>query len=240
MSDSYNSNRPVTTKARAPKTWDFMETLFVALVAYAVYEGMGSLAYDALVAIYDSAPRSSALLRTLDEAATLLACGATIAVLWAATRMAGREFTEYLALNWPNRNELLLALAVMAVLVAVQFGVWPNKFSVNPSLVAGGAGELFVLLVVRWLAGPIMEEFVFRGFMFRGWSESFLGPAGAILLTSALFAVYHQYGWLERLWVFLGGLVLCFLRWRSNSTWLAVMAHSAVNIFLRFLAASYA
>src|SRR5207237_630949 len=102
MSDPQNCNPPVTTKTRAPKTWDFMETLFVALVAYAVYVGMGSLAYEALVAIYDSAPRSSAVLRTLDEAATLLACGATIAVLWAATRMAGREFTEYLALNWPN------------------------------------------------------------------------------------------------------------------------------------------
>lgn len=239
MSDPQNRNPPTTTKARTPKTWDFMETLFVALVAYAVYEGMGSLAYDALVAMYHSAPRSPAVLRTLDEAASLLACGATIAVLWAATRMAGRDFAEYLALNWPNRNDLLLALAAVAVLVAVQFGVWPNKFSVNPSLVAGGAGELFILLVVRWLAAPIMEEFVFRGFMFRGWSESFLGPAGAILLTSALFAIYHQSGWLERLWVFLGGLVLCFFRWRSNSTWLTVVAHSAVNISLRFLAGTY-
>src|SRR5215475_13122407 len=114
MSDHHNSHPPVTAKARAPKTWDFMETLFVALVAYAVYEGMGSLAYDALVAMYDSTPHSPAVLRTLDEAASLLACGATIAVLWAATRMAGRDFTEYLALNWPNRNDLLLALAVMA------------------------------------------------------------------------------------------------------------------------------
>lgn len=235
MSDPHN-NPSVTAKTRAPRTWDFMETTFVALIAYAVFEGMGSLACDALVAMYDSAPRSPTVLRTLDEAASLLACGATIAVLWAAIRMAGRDFTEYLALNWPNRNDLLLALAAMAFLVAVQFGVSPNKFSVNPSLAVGGAGELFALLVVRWLAGPIMEEFVFRGFMFRGWSESFLGPAGAILLTSALFAMYHQYDWLGRLWVFLSGLVLCFFRWRSNSTWLAVVAHSAVNIYLRFLA----
>src|SRR5690242_21680449 len=94
MTDPQNSNPPVWAKAPAPKTWDFMETLFVALVAYAVHEGMGSLAYDALVAMYDSAPRSPAALGSLDEAASLLACGATIAVLWAATRMAGRDFTE--------------------------------------------------------------------------------------------------------------------------------------------------
>jgi membrane protease YdiL (CAAX protease family) len=239
MSAPQNSNQPVSATSRAPKTWDFMETLFVALVAYAVYEGTGSLAYDALVAVYDNAPRSPAVLRTLDNVASLLACGLTIAVLWAATRMAGRDFTEYLALNWPNRNELLLALVAMAVLVAVQFGVWPHKFSVNPSLNAGGTGALFVLLVGPWLAGPITEEFVYRGFIFRGWSESFLGPIGAILLTSALFALCHQAGWLERLWIFLGGLVLCFFRWRSNSTWLTVVAHSAANISLRFLAGSH-
>lgn len=236
MIDPQNASPPTSAPARAPRTWDFMETLFVALVAYAVYEGTDPLAYSALVAMYDSAPRSSAVLRALENAASLLSSGATIAVLWAATRMAGRDFAEYIALNWPNRNDLLLALVAMAVLVALQFGVWPHKFRATPSLGTGDA--LFFLLVGPWLAGPIVEEFVYRGFMFRGWSESFLGPIGAILLTSALFALCHtEYGWLERLWVSLVGLVLCFIRWRSNSTWLTVVAHSAVNISLRFLAA---
>lgn len=238
MVDPQDNNQPASAAARPPRTWDFMETLFVALVAYAVYEGMGTLAYAIFVAMHDGAG-SPDVLRTLDEFASLLACGATIAVLWAATRMAGRGFAEYLALNWPNRNDLLLAFAVMAVLVAVQLALWPYRPSVH-SPVAGGAGELFVLLVVRWLAGPIMEEFVFRGFMFRGWSESFLGPAGAIVLTSALFAIYHtQYDWLVRLYIFLIGLALCFFRWRSNSTWLTVVVHSAVNIVVRFVAGPY-
>lgn len=238
--DLQNPNPPTSKPVRTRRTWDFMETLFVALIAYAVYEGMGSLAYDALVAAHSNGPRSPAVLRTSGNAATLLACSAAIAVLWAATRMAGRHFAEYLALNWPNRNELLLALAAMAALVALQFGVWPHKFRVDPSFVAGGTGPLFLLLLAPWLAGPVMEELAFRGFMFRGWSESFLGPIGAILLTSALFAIWHtQYGWLERLWVFLVGLVLCFFRWRSNSTWLTVVAHSAVNISLQFLVGSY-
>jgi membrane protease YdiL (CAAX protease family) len=35
------------------------------------------------------------------------------------------------------------------------------------------------------------------------------------------------------------GLALCFFRWRSNSTWLTVVVHSAVNIFLRFVAGPY-
>ena len=84
---------------------------------------------------------------------------------------------------------------------------------------------------------PIMEEFLFRGFMFRGWSESFLG---AVLLTSLLFGINHtQYDWFERFWVGLLGLVLCVFRWRTNSTWLAVVVHSAVNIFVLFFSGPY-
>lgn len=99
---------------------------------------------------------------------------------------------------------------------------------------------MFVLLVSSCLAVPIMEEFVLRGFMFRGWSESFLGPIGAIVLTSALFGIYHtQYEWFVRIWIFLNGLALCFFRWRSNSTWLAAVMHSAINIILLFLAGPY-
>jgi hypothetical protein len=37
MSDSQNDHPPASAAAQAPRTWDFTETLFVALVAYAVY-----------------------------------------------------------------------------------------------------------------------------------------------------------------------------------------------------------
>jgi membrane protease YdiL (CAAX protease family) len=240
MSDSQNSDPPVSAAVRTPKTWDFMETLFVALVAYAVYGLMTWLAYFALVALNDTTTLTPTVVRKLVNVASIFASGTAIAVLWVATRMAGRDFAEYLALNWPNRNELLLAFAVVAVLVAIEFAVWPYESSVNSPFVAGGAGGLFVLLVSGCLAVPIMEELVFRGFMFRGWSESFLGPIGAIVLTSALFGIYHtQYDWLVRLWIFLTGLALCFFRWRSNSTWLAAVMHSAINIILLFFAGPY-
>ena len=44
-------------------------------------------------------------------AGSIIACLSTLFVLWVAIRMAGREFDEYLALNWPSWKELLLAFA---------------------------------------------------------------------------------------------------------------------------------
>jgi uncharacterized protein len=174
-------------------------------------------------------------------AALIIACPPTIAVVWVAVRMAGRDFAEYLALNWPSRKELLLAFAMAAAWIAIQIALSPYEPPASsPVVVGGAAGGLFVLLVGGCLAAPIMEEFVFRGFMFRGWSESFLGPVGAIVLTSTLFGMYHtQYDWLGRFWIFLFGLVVCTFRWPSNSTWLTVVVHSAVNIFLLFLSGPY-
>jgi hypothetical protein len=36
MSSRQNNDQPVSATSRTPKTWDFMETTFVALLAYAV------------------------------------------------------------------------------------------------------------------------------------------------------------------------------------------------------------
>jgi membrane protease YdiL (CAAX protease family) len=92
-----------------------------------------------------------------------------------------------------------------------------------------------IFLIAGCIAVPIMEEFVVRGFMFRGWSQSFLGPIGSIVVTSVVWAMIHtQYNWFGRFWIFATGLALGHFRWRSNSTWLTVMVHSAINIVIFF------
>ena len=103
-----------------------------------------------------------------------------------------------------------------------------------------GPGELLILFVAACIAAPIMEEFTFRGFMFRGWSESFLGPTATIAVTAAIWGAIHtQYDWWGRCWIFVSGVALGHFRWRSNSTWLTVIVHSGMN-FLLFLTMRYA
>ena len=251
MSNLLNNGRPAAT-ARSPRTWNFVETTFVALIAYAVFALTGGPgAYVIVLFSQDDVQKLSStqfqellLQQRWMGVALMVACPPTLAVLWVAIGMAHREFAEYLALNWPTAREMGLAFAAAAGWIVahmvVQMLLMPPQPLTHSPVVAGGAAGLFFFLVGGCLAGPIMEEFVFRGFIYRGWSESFLGPVGAIVLTSALFGAYHtQYDVLGRFWVFLFGMILCTFRRRSNSTWLTVVVHSTVNIVLLFLSGPY-
>ena len=53
MSDPQNGNPPVSPAARTPRTWDFMETTFVALVAYAVFGLTGGLGVEIILQMQD-------------------------------------------------------------------------------------------------------------------------------------------------------------------------------------------
>jgi hypothetical protein len=218
-----------------------METAFVCLIAYGVFALISGWAMTIILAMPDGAKTLSPAQIQVYGAGYIVASPLTIAVLWIAIRMAGRDFAEYLALNWPSSGQLLRALAITAVLLLVEsLAIWvvgADETLAEPYMSAEQASRLLMFLIAGCIAVPIMEEFVVRGFMFRGWSQSFLGPVGSILLTSVVWAMIHiQYDWFGRFWIFVTGLVLGHFRWRSNSTWLTVMVHSAINITIFFSA----
>jgi uncharacterized protein len=251
MSDFENADPSAPVSPRSPRTWDFMETALVTLIAYGVFTLTSGIALGVLLGMQEGvnslSPAQLEALATQGRwygTALIVASPLTVAVLWIAIRMAGRDFAEYLALNWPSRGQLVRALGIMAVLLIAEMvaGYVVDAKDATPTslLRVNGPGGLLILLVAGCIAGPIMEEFIVRGFMFRGWSESFLGPMGAIVLTAAVWAMTHtQYDWFGRLLIFLTGLALGHFRWRSNSTWLTVMVHSAINIFLFFTMGPY-
>lgn len=250
MSDPQNIRSPVSASAQSPRTWDFMETLFVALLADGAFMLTSSIALTVMLITYEGAGSlSPAQFRSLwmqgnwQGVALVAGCPPAIAVVWIAARMAGRDFAEYLALNWPSAREIVRAFVITAVLLVVEL-VARSYVGADPGTahyrIVNSAGDLLILLIGGCIAAPIMEEFIVRGFMFRGWSESLVGPAGAIVLTSAVWALNHtQYGWFDRFCIFISGLALGHFRHRTNSTWLPVMVHSATNISAFFLAGPY-
>lgn len=100
------------------------------------------------------------------------------------------------------------------------------------------AGFLPLLILAVVFAAPVGEELFFRGFLFRGWSESRLGWRGATLLTAVLWAVIHiQYDWFCVTHIIVGGLMLGWLRYRSGSALLTILLHALMNFIATLEAA---
>ncbi|HEY2213345.1 MAG TPA: type II CAAX endopeptidase family protein [Bradyrhizobium sp.] len=163
---------------------------------------------------------------------------AVLAALWIAIRFSRTPFADYLALRWPSWTNLLIGVAALFVLVmgwdllsrATGREVAPG-FMGEVLESARADGALWLLVFAFTIAAPVTEEFFARGFLYRGWSESFLGPVGAIILSSVVWTALHlQYDWFFFGEVFSIGLLLGYLRYRSNSTWLTVVVHGLNNL----------
>jgi len=163
---------------------------------------------------------------------------AAMAVVWLAIRLARANFAEYLALQLFVSDDLLLGLGFLVIcalgvdLIARLAGhVIVPAFVFDTLRSASAAHALPLFLAAVGLVAPLSEELTVRGFLYRGFATSRLGPAGAILLTSALWASIHvQYDWLFIGEVFALGMILGWMRYRSGSTWLTVILHGAYNL----------
>jgi len=158
-------------------------------------------------------------------------------VLAVAIRTVRQNLADYLALHWPSLRELVRGLAMMLALllgwylVAYLTGQKPSRYAVDGYRVAQQGGWLTMYLIAACIVAPITEELLVRGFLFRGWSQSFLRPAGAIVLSSAAWSLAHtQYDLFYQAELFSVGLLLGYLRHRSGSTWLTITLHVANNV----------
>ncbi len=166
----------------------------------------------------------------------ILACCVFFAWL---RRKRGITIREYLALNsmswkawifWPVVT-IPIMLAVSFILVqlgAPEIDPWMQELGENVT----NFGWLALAIVV---CAPIGEEFIFRGFLFKGWMESGLGKWGTVLLTSFLFAIIHsQYGVWGLTGVFILGVLMGIARVRSNSLWAPISIHFANNLLATY------
>jgi len=169
--------------------------------------------------------------------ATILAMPAPIAVIAAAARLRRCAVADYLALRSPKPADLIVGLIFIAVLLPLgDLSSWMTGRDLVPAAVveayrsARSSGTLVLLALALVVAAPLMEELLFRGFLFRGYAASRLGPWGAIVLTSLGWAVMHvQYEAFYIVQIFVLGLAFGWLRWRSGSTTLTVILHGIVN-----------
>jgi hypothetical protein len=244
--DSSNSEvlvSPVIAAPRPPRIWKFWGTALWGLVIFAAMFA-GQMAVVAWFVLRQEG--------TLDMAAAIHVVGggltislsvitglpAVLAALWLAIRVSRTPFADYLALrgtSWVNFviGAVALGLLVMgwdALSRAAGREVAPG-FMGEVLQSARADGALWLLVIAFCVAAPVTEELFARGFLYRGWSESFLRVPGAILLSSLVWTALHlQYDWFFFGEVFSIGLLLGYLRYRYRSTWLTIFVHGLNNL----------
>lgn len=168
----------------------------------------------------------------------LIANPISIAVIALAVRLKGARQTEYLALTLPPGRDLRLGLICLVVLIALgdamlYFGGYPliTPFQLQSYTTAAAEGWLPALLAGAIIVAPAGEEIMFRGFLFRGWARSDRTVWPAIVVISVLWAALHvQYDWTGILQIFVIGLFLGWIRWRSGSLLLTFLLHALFNL----------
>jgi membrane protease YdiL (CAAX protease family) len=245
--DSLNSevpaaSAPVIRSQRPPRIWKFWGTALWGLFIFAAMF-VGQIAVVAWFVLMREGPIDiAAAIHVVGGGLTIslsviMGLPAVLAALWVAIRFSRTPFADYLALRWPSWTELLIGIIALFVLVmgwdllsrATGREVTPG-FMGEVLQSARADGALWLLVIAFTVAAPVTEEFFARGFLYRGWSESSLGTAGAILLSSLVWTALHlQYEWFFFGEVFSIGLLLGYLRFRYNSTWLTVVLHGLNN-----------
>ena len=99
-----------------------------------------------------------------------------------------------------------------------------------------GSFKLVLTFISLVILPPLVEETMFRGFIFRG-MRSKLRFVPAAIFTSLLFASAHlELGsgkpllWIATLDTFTLSMVLCFLREKTGSLWPGILVHSLKNL----------
>lgn len=230
-------------KSREPRAWKFIGTSLWGLLLFGAMF-VGQLAVVAWFLIVSGEPIDTSTLTTLlsngriISLSVIMGLPAILIVLWIATRLSRISFADYLALRWPSWTMLATGLVALVALMMVWEAVShlagresSPGFMMDVLKTARADGALWLLVIAFCVVAPITEEFFARGFLYRGWSESFLRPAGAILLSSAVWTMMHmQYNWFFLAQVFSIGLLFGYLRYRSGSTWLTVVLHGFNNL----------
>jgi CAAX protease family protein len=176
---------------------------------------------------------------TLVALVTLISNPVLVVVLALVARWrTGHRAAEYLGLTRFTLRDFLVGFLAVAVLAAAIDGASylagldiVSTFQTEAYTSARANGWLPALVLAIVVVGPIGEEVMFRGFLFRGWVTPDARGVLAVIVITLLWAALHvQYDWLGISQVFVTGLLLGWIRWRSGSTLLTIVLHILVNL----------
>ncbi len=239
--EASSSNTSVSPAAGTAGPWGVWATLgFTAAVA-----GAFILVESVVVVVWviigaasgrSVAPRSLETNGLLLALATCVSAPVAIALtlLFARVRREMRV-ADYLALR-PVSPKAILQWAtalLLLILVSDSLTAWLGRpivpeFMVQAYRTAGFVPFLGLAIIV---VAPLMEEVLFRGFLFEGVLHSRLGAVGAVASTSLIWALIHfQYDAYGIATIFASGLFLGYVRLKTGSLYATIFLHGLMNL----------
>ena len=153
-------------------------------------------------------------------------------------KIRGSSVIDYLNLRKTNFypfkiiGSFLMLLIMMEALANSYPNLFEDQFAVDIYQATNKKLLLFLGIV---LFGPVFEEFLFRGFLFKGLENS-IGGSNAIIISAFLFSFVHiQYSiWILLFMVFPMALFLGYVRFKTQSLLFPIGLH-CLNNFITFL-----
>ena len=145
---------------------------------------------------------------------------------------------ESLRLNPVSREVVFttILLSIGAMIISDEINIlvdmiipMPDSFlQVEAMLTPENPLSLFLLIITIVFLAPIGEELLFRGFLQKKLEESWQDITRAVLVTSLFFAFIHM----NPVWIiqiYLLGVILGYLAWKTGSILTSLVLHSLNN-----------
>lgn len=148
---------------------------------------------------------------------------------WAVLRMTGERIGPAVY--------AVAALALLAITGILEFllyktfaiDIFTDTAWLREGLTSYAAVGTFIIAVIL---APLWEELTFRGFLLSALAKSRLGFWGGAMLSNALWTSLHAtYSWAGVASVFVAGVILSWLVWRTGSIKPAIVTHAIGNMF---------
>ena len=137
--------------------------------------------------------------------------------------------------KWAPSRIFLACLLAMAAGYLISALIFLSGISelfpgyVENALAAFQGQNPILLIFSTVIVGPIAEEMIFRGMMYRR-MRNYLGIPAAMIVSSLIFGAYHA-NMVQFIYASLMGLLFVLLYERSRSLITCIAAHSAANLW---------
>jgi CAAX protease family protein len=161
-----------------------------------------------------------------------------VVTLMLASRRSGTNVLAYLGLDIPRLRHIAVAMAGLAIWFVFDVTLTlalgretAGRWALEIFRSAQADGSLIWLWLAVVVAAPIKEELLYRGFMLRGFIHAPRDATFSIVLVSLIWSLLHiQYDWVTIAGIFVLGLLLGLVRWRTGSTTLTILLHMVRNL----------